>query len=178
MLADGGERLGDHVGACDELGLGLRDLVADALRHRFGTVGYAPLGLADMVADPGRHLLGAGGDALFRMLDVGHDRHGADTECVGRLVDPGADLLLDAFEDAPEFGCALGNGIGAAVDAGGEAAVCLLEDAPELVGALGDGAGWSARGCRRETARRLSASSKMRPSSTARPAIVLAEAAR
>ena len=66
MLADRGEGLGDHVGARDELRLGLRDLLVELLGHRFGAVGEPPLDFADLIGDPCGNRLRALGHALVR----------------------------------------------------------------------------------------------------------------
>ena len=48
MLADGGEGLGNDVGARHELRLGVRNLLVDLLGHRFGAVGEPPFDIADL----------------------------------------------------------------------------------------------------------------------------------
>ena len=52
MLADRGESLRDHVGARDELRLGLRDLLVEFLADRLGGVGEALFDFADLLRDP------------------------------------------------------------------------------------------------------------------------------
>ena len=96
MLADRRERLGDDVGARDELGLGLRDLLVELLRHRLGAVGEPPLDFADLVGDPGGRLFGAGGHALVGGRKCLLDRAGAFGE-VGRGLCVRAMICCSAY---------------------------------------------------------------------------------
>lgn len=159
MLADRGERLGDHVGARHELCFRLVDLLAELLTHGLGAVGEPVLDIGDMSADPRGGGFGAGRQSDFGIRDVlahpGGDRLGALRQLlVGageRFLDsPGArvqflrglqrasdDALFGVREGVGDACSMLANGGRAVVDPDRKLLVGIGEDAADLERAPG-----------------------------------------
>ncbi len=132
VLADRREGLGNDVGARDELGLGLRDLLAELLAHRLGARGEAVFRILDMSVDAGCDCLGPGRELLVgggkRFLDGAR----AGLQFSGGLLCARHDALLGFAEGADDAFRVFADGDRAVGDPGGKPLLGIVEQAADL----------------------------------------------
>src|SRR5690606_15198849 len=148
MLVDGGEGLGDRIGRRDEVGLRLRELLANVLGKRFGTFAKPAFGILYAAADAGSDGTGARGEAAFYVAQRLADSLGPCSQFRRGLMRAGDDALIDLVEGLGDLldasrkrGCAF-------VGASRDAAFDILEYPGDRLGAFRQRIGGFGNTCR------------------------------